>query len=165
MRRVTGSGDQPAQPPAPPGRALDLRDSGLTWRAVAEALTVEGHATRGGGPWHPATAQRAARTVALDREADQAPPPRPRRSGPAMSTSPVQAVADLMAQYGVSSAVAEFIAAASPRLLGETGGHSVYRIEFDDGAAYVGITGGLSQAPPGCRDGGGAWCANRSPRP
>ena len=34
-------------------RALDLRADGLTWRAVAQALTDEGYTTRGGGPWHP----------------------------------------------------------------------------------------------------------------
>ncbi len=33
-------------------RALDLRADGLTWRTVAQALTDEGYATRGGGPWH-----------------------------------------------------------------------------------------------------------------
>ncbi len=52
-------------------RALDLRADGLTWRAVAQALTDEGYTTRGGGPWHPPTAQRAARTVALDDAADK----------------------------------------------------------------------------------------------
>ncbi len=50
-------------------RALDLRGDGMTWRAVAQALTDEGHTTRGGGPWHPATAQRATHTVALDIDA------------------------------------------------------------------------------------------------
>ncbi len=34
-------------------RALDLRADGLTWRAVAQALTDEGYTTREGVPWHP----------------------------------------------------------------------------------------------------------------
>ena len=50
-------------------RAVELRGDGLSWRAVAETLTAEGHETAKGGPWHAMTAKRAAETVRLDAEA------------------------------------------------------------------------------------------------
>lgn len=33
-------------------RAKELRDSGASWRVVAETLTAEGHQTKNGGPWY-----------------------------------------------------------------------------------------------------------------
>jgi DNA invertase Pin-like site-specific DNA recombinase len=45
-------------PPEVEARARELRASGLTQRAVGEALTAEGHAGPTGGPWHPATLHR-----------------------------------------------------------------------------------------------------------
>ena len=51
-------------------RAVVLRERGMTWRRVADELAAEGYLTaRGLSVWHPATAQRAVRSVQLDREA------------------------------------------------------------------------------------------------
>ena len=51
-------------------RAVELRDQGLTWQAIADRLTAEGYSTARGGPWYPSTAQRAVETVRLDAEAE-----------------------------------------------------------------------------------------------
>ena len=51
-------------------RAIELRDQGLSWQAIADRLTAEGHSTAKGGQWYPMTAKRAAETVRLDAEAE-----------------------------------------------------------------------------------------------
>lgn len=53
-------------------RAADLRSEGHTWQQVADRLHAEGYSTAKGGRWHPATAQRAVRSIELDAEATAA---------------------------------------------------------------------------------------------
>ena len=50
-------------------RAVELRDGGATWQQIADALTAEGYPTAQKGRWHPSTARRAVRSIALDDEA------------------------------------------------------------------------------------------------
>ena len=72
-------------------RALDLRADGLTWRAVAQALTDEGYTTREDGPWHPP--QRTAR-----------PAPSPSTATPPTNAEPTRHgdAQDLARRYGTA---------------------------------------------------------------
>lgn len=54
------------------GRALELREAGRTWRQVADTLNAEGLKAPRGGTWSHGQAVQAARSVALDREAEAA---------------------------------------------------------------------------------------------
>ncbi len=73
-------------------RALDLRADGLTWRAVAQALTDEGYTTREGVPWHPP--QRTAQ-----------PAPSPSTAAPPTNAEPTRHgdAQDLARRYGTAA--------------------------------------------------------------
>ena len=72
-------------------RSLNLRADGLTWRAVAQALTDEGYATREDGPWHPP--QRTARPAPSP---STATPPTNRPAMAPPPTPPPTATADIV---------------------------------------------------------------------